>query len=63
MHLALKKERKHQPIVLDYSDITKIVEDSRLPRMRAVVKDLSDDPYKRSLFLTHLRQVKEHRQQ
>ena len=59
----MKKKQKFKPIVLDYSDMSKIVEDSRMPRLRAIVKDLSNDSYKRSLFLTHLRQVKEHRQQ
>ena len=28
---------------------------ARMPRLRAIVKDLSDDYFKRSLFLTHLK--------
>ena len=43
---------------LDFEDVNSLFRDNPVP-LRHVVEDLKKDGYKRSLFLDHLKQVKE----
>ena len=52
--------RKKGP--LDMSDVDKIFTDNLVP-LRSLVNDLTHDSYRRSIFLEHMKKLKENRQQ